>query len=83
VLLVVVCARFVARLTILVYPSLSQRIYRTDLYAALMDKFSSEALVEVFFITLDYHTTWEEVLGLLFDTYGDWVSACCCLVAKE
>ncbi len=29
-----------------------QRIFRSDLFSALMDKYSSEVLLEVFFITL-------------------------------
>lgn len=48
-----------------------QRIYSSDLWAALMDPQSSEALHEVYFTTYEYHSTWEQVLGTLTSIYNE------------
>ena len=48
-----------------------QRIYVSDLWTALMDPGSSEALIEVFFTTFEYHCSWEQVLGTLSTVYNE------------
>jgi hypothetical protein len=48
-----------------------QRIYMSDLWTALMDPGSSDALAEVFFSTFEYHSSWEQVLATLSTIYNE------------
>ncbi len=48
-----------------------QRIYVSDLWSALMDPASSEALFEVFFTTYEYHCTWEQVFATISTIYNE------------